>query len=82
MVSIFAQVLTWMIIIRAILSWFGRLPYHPLLKFLFDVTDIILRPFQRLMPPASGLDFSPIFALVAIWLAEKLLITVLLYLPL
>ena len=72
-----AQVFTWLIIIRALLSWFPNVPYNPALKLLFYLTDPLLKPFRKFLPVGAGLDFSPIFAIIAIWLAEQILVGIL-----
>ncbi|HEY9723231.1 MAG TPA: YggT family protein [Oscillatoriaceae cyanobacterium] len=41
------------------------------------MTDPILRPFQRLLPPTGGLDFSPIIAILAIQLLVPILVQLL-----
>jgi YggT family protein len=52
-------VLVWLIIGRCILSFIRHDPYHPIIKFIYEVTEPVMSPFRRLLPPAGGLDFSP-----------------------
>jgi len=56
----------WLIIIRAILSWFIHYPNHPLTQFVFRSTDIILEPIRRRLPISTGLDFSPLVAILGL----------------
>lgn len=56
----------WVIIIRALISWVSPDPRNPIVMFLISVTDPILRPIQRRVPPMGGLDLSPILAIFAI----------------
>jgi YggT family protein len=37
-----------------------------------EVTDPLLLPFQKILPPMAGLDFSPILALVVIQILQSL----------
>ena len=68
-------IINWLIIIRALLSWVNPDPYNALVRFLYKTTDPILAPFKRIAPSyAMGLDFSPIFALIAIWFAKLFLV--------
>src|SRR5579862_3933485 len=54
---------------RILLSWFpGIPPWHPLVRMLATVTDPVLLPFRRIIPPLGGLDFSPIIAIVVLQL--------------
>ncbi len=56
----------WVIIIRALISWVSPDPRNPIVMFLMSVTEPILRPIQRRIPPMGGLDLSPILAIFAI----------------
>ena len=65
----------WLIIIRALLSWVNPDPYNVIVQFLYKVTEPMLAPFRRLVPAYSiGIDFSPIFALLAIWFLKLFLV--------
>lgn len=52
------------ILIRIILSWISPDNYNPVTALLNTISEPILRPFRRLIPPVGGLDISPIFAIV------------------
>ncbi len=52
------------ILIRIILSWISPNNYNPVTALLTTISEPILRPFRRLIPPVGGLDISPIFAIV------------------
>jgi YggT family protein len=52
------------VLIRIILSWVAPQSYSPVTAMLNTIAEPILRPFRRLVPPISGLDISPIFAIV------------------
>ncbi len=65
----------WLIIIRALLSWVNPDPNNVIVQFLYKVTEPLLAPFRRLVPAYSiGIDFSPIFALLAIWFLKLFLV--------
>lgn len=68
-----------MILGRVILSWFPQfLPYHPLRRAVYQVTEPLLEPIRRLMPMGGGLDFSPIILLLLLSVAQQLLYSLLL----
>jgi YggT family protein len=71
------NVLVWLIIARCILSFVRHNPYQPLIKFVYDVTEPIMAPFRRLIPAAGGLDFSPIIAVLAVTLIQKIVVELL-----
>lgn len=59
---------TWVIIIRALLSWVAPDPYNPIVRALAMLTEPVLRPFRRLVPPhrLGGVDLSPLLAVLAL----------------
>lgn len=65
-------------------SFIGMLvdPYHPVARFLRQITEPVLAPIRRLVPPiqaGGGLfDLSPMVALLLLWVLERILIAVLL----
>lgn len=74
-ISGLAAVLEWLIIIRVLLSWINPNRYNPLIIQIYKLTDPILKPFQGLVPTYKiGFDLSPIFALLAIKLVERVLL--------
>ncbi len=54
------------IIIQAILSWVNPDPYNPAVSLLNSLTSPVMKPFRKLIPPISGMDISPIFAIITI----------------
>ena len=60
-----------LIIIRIVFSW-GRVSYrNRLMKFLVDVTEPLLGPLRRLIPPLGWIDISPIVAILIVWLFQQ-----------
>jgi len=76
-VNIVFEVLTWLIIIRCILSFVRHDPYQSLIRFIYEVTEPIMAPFRRLIPATGGIDFSPIVAMLAVTLVQKLVVQLL-----
>jgi YggT family protein len=52
------------ILIKIIMSWVAPHNYNPVTAMLTTLSEPILRPFRRLIPPIGGLDVSPILAIV------------------
>ncbi|HLI71607.1 MAG TPA: YggT family protein [Ktedonobacteraceae bacterium] len=71
--------LAWLaIIIRAVLSWLpGVSALQPAARFFVRITDPLIVPIRRYLPPVGGLDFSPLVAILLIWLAESILLVLL-----
>ena len=57
------------LILQAVLSWIN--PYSPLAAPIYQLTRPLLDPIRRILPSISGIDLSP---LVAILLLQALLI--------
>lgn len=63
------------IIIRSFLPWLRVSPYHPAVQFLIQITEPLLAPLRRHIPPISGLDFTPMVALLILWVLERIIET-------
>jgi len=63
------------ILIRVILSWFNVNPFHPVVAFLDQITEPILGPLRRVIPPIGMMDVTPIVALVLLQVVEVILLS-------
>lgn len=66
------------IIIQALSSWFNPGHYNPLTAALYSLTEPLLRPARRLLPPISGIDLSPLLVLLALQVLKMLVVTLIL----
>jgi len=55
-----------LIIASVILSWVGQNLRHPFVPLLYQLTEPVLRPIRRVIPPIAGIDLSALFALITI----------------
>ncbi|HUF34400.1 MAG TPA: YggT family protein [Gemmatimonadales bacterium] len=62
------------ILIRVITSWFGVSPYRPWMRPFVWLTDWIIEPIRRVLPPMGVIDFSPMVAWLVLWVARGLLL--------
>ena len=77
-VSLFFQVYEFLVLVRVLLTWVHISPYHPAIQLLYRITDPILNPIRRLVPPVGGtLDLSPVVALILLEIVQRVLISVL-----
>jgi YggT family protein len=64
----------WIIIIRALISWVSPSPYNPIVRFLYRVTEPVLRPVRRMLPlQGLGIDFSPVIVILVIYILQRFL---------
>ena len=54
--------------VRVIASWFGISPYRPWMRPAMALTDWLIEPIRRILPPVGMIDFSPLVA----WLVLRL----------
>jgi len=72
------------IFIRVILTWVNTDPYrptvdHPLVRLLQRITDPVLVPLRRLIPPIGGtVDITPIVVLILLEIVRRILSSILL----
>jgi len=76
-VNIAFQVLIWLVIIRVLLSWVRHDPYQPIIKFIYDITEPVMRPFYKLVPVVGGIDFSPIIVIFVLTIVQRLVTQIL-----
>ena len=73
LINLLFTLYTFAITARALLPWLRISYYHPLMRFLIRITEPVLAPLRRYIPPVGGLDFTPMIALIVLWLIEQLL---------
>jgi YggT family protein len=56
-----------------ILSWVAQGSYNPGAQLLYQITEPVMAPFRKLIPPLGGLDLSPILVFLSINVLEVLL---------
>lgn len=73
-INILFNIIIVALFIRIILSWFRVSPENFFIGLIIDITNPLLLPFQRIIPPVGMLDFSPIAAFITLEILRKLLI--------
>jgi YggT family protein len=61
--------------VRVISSWFGISPYRPWMRPVMLLTDWIINPIRRILPPFGMIDFSPLVAWLALSLVRGFLLS-------
>jgi YggT family protein len=58
------------ILVRVIASWLPIGPFSPWIRWSFTLTEPILRPLRRVIPPFRNIDLTPIIAFFALGILE------------
>jgi YggT family protein len=58
------------IFIRVVASWLGLSPYSRWMRPVIILTDWLIEPIRRILPPFGMLDFSPMVAWLVLWLVR------------
>jgi YggT family protein len=79
MVSLVFTVLNLAILGRILLSWVDPSPFpdNPLKRILWFLTDPILVPLRRIIPPIGMFDITPIAAIVLLQVLQQIAMAVL-----
>src|SRR5687768_7716196 len=78
LVNLVLSAYMWIIIARAVLSWVNPDPFNPIVRFLYRVTEPVLRPIRHRLPTLSiGIDLSPMVVILAIFFLDSFLISTL-----
>ena len=82
LILVVLELYKWALIISVILSWliaFNVVNTHsPLVsaigRFLYRLTEPLLKPIRQFLPDFGGIDISPVVLLLLIWFVEESLI--------
>src|SRR2546422_950896 len=62
--------------VRVLAGWFGYFRYSRGVRPAYAVTDWVVEPIRRVLPPAAGFDWSPLAAWLALWVLKRVLLTI------
>jgi YggT family protein len=77
-VSLVYTVLVAALFARVISSWVGLGRYNRWLRPAYVLTDWIVEPLRKVIPPLGSFDISPLVAWLVLWIARRMVIGVLL----
>ncbi len=68
------QIYTFVLLVRILITWIPNLdPYNPIVQMLFQVTEPVLEPARKLIPPLGMIDISPIVVFIVLGILQDLL---------
>jgi YggT family protein len=66
------------IVVRVVAGWFGAGRYNKWIRPAYVLTDWIVEPLRRVVPPLGAFDVTPLVAWVVLWLLQWFILVVLL----
>ena len=74
--DILLNVIYWLVLVRALVSWVNPDPDNVIVQFLYKTTEPLLAPIRRRLPLnfTFGLDISPIIVILAVMFLRSFLI--------
>ncbi len=74
LINFIFEILNLILIIRIILSWVPHNRYHPIINFIYEITEPILKPFRNMINPIQGIDISPIIVFILLRLLRNFIL--------
>jgi YggT family protein len=74
LVALVINVFLFAVLIQVIMSWINPGGYNPALELVERLTEPLLAPARRLLPPISGLDLSPMLVMLGLVVLEMLVL--------
>jgi YggT family protein len=68
------QVLFVALLLRVVASWFGFFRYARWMRPAYALTDWLIGPIRRVLPPMGTLDWSPLVAWLILWVLKRMLL--------
>jgi YggT family protein len=64
--SLLVNIYFFALLAMIILSWVAPGSNHPAIYLLHQITEPVMAPFRKALPPMGGMDFSPILVFILI----------------
>ena len=76
-VELLYRILSFALIVRVIAAWFGAFRYSKWIRPAYLLTDWLVEPIRRVVPPLGAMDVSPIVAWLVLMLGRTILLSML-----
>jgi YggT family protein len=73
-IQLLAMFLWIMLIVRVVMSWTNPRGGGQLTAFVYQMTEPFLAPIRRLLPPSSGIDWSPLIAMLVLGMIVRVVV--------
>ena len=75
-IRLLVTVLWFLLIARVVLSWTNPTGGGGLTAFIYQATEPILAPIRRVLPPTSGVDWSPLIAMLLLGVILRVIVRI------
>lgn len=75
-IEMFFNIVFLLILARIVLSFLPQYQSNSIAQVVMGITEPILSPFQRLIPPIGMLDISPMVAIIVMGIIQQILLFV------
>jgi YggT family protein len=75
LVATLFDIYSYILLARVLLSWFPIDPYNLIVQLLIQLTEPLLAPIRRLLPPTGMLDLSPIVGFIIILVLKQIVVS-------
>ena len=65
------------LVARGLLPLLGMSYAHPVMRFVYDITEPLLAPIRRRLPSTGAIDASPLVLILILWLLEQIIVGIL-----
>lgn len=72
-VMVLLQVFSLLLLVRIVMSWMNVDPRNEFLAVLHQITEPVLEPVRRVIPPLGMIDISPLIVFVVLHLIRSML---------
>jgi YggT family protein len=68
------RILVFALIVRVVAAWFGLFRYSKWIRPAYVLTDWIVEPLRRVVPPFGAMDITPLVAWLVLWFLRWVLL--------
>jgi YggT family protein len=65
------------LLVRVVATWFGMFRYSKWIRPAYILTDWMVEPIRRVVPPLGSVDLSPLVAMIALSILRQILLSIL-----
>lgn len=74
---IILRIYSFILLARVIMTWIPNLDFkNPIVQFLLQATEPVLKPIRQALPQTGGMDFSPLVVFLAITVISRVLASI------